>query len=109
MAKRMLSDEPDREFVLKTQWSEVTETICVKIQDFTEKIDDLENKKEPIDSPKFTLAGKELFVSICPEDPRENAGEFITVSLLPTATRKVSPPPSIASHPVVGTAPLRRG
>jgi len=81
MAKRMLSDEPDRTFVQKTQWSEVTETICVKIQDFTEKIDDLENKKEPIDSPKFTIAGKELSVGIYPEDWRENAGEFISVSL----------------------------
>ena len=81
MATRKFSDEPDRTFVQKTQWSEVTETICVKIQDFTEKIDDLENKKKPIVSPKFKLAGHELCVGIYPEDWLENAGEFISVSL----------------------------
>ena len=51
MAKRMLSDEPNRKFVHKTEWSEITETICVEIHNFTEKIDDLENKK-PFNSPK---------------------------------------------------------
>ena len=81
MAKRKLSDEPDRKFVQQAQWSDVTETICVEIKDFTEKIDDLANKKKRIDSPKFTLAGKELFVGIYPEDPRDNAGEFIVVGL----------------------------
>ena len=78
---KKLSDEPDLMFVQQTQWSEVTRTICVKIQDFTEKIDDLDNKKKPIDSPKFTLAGKELSVCIYPEDLPENAGEFIAVTL----------------------------
>ena len=77
MARRKLSDEPDRMFVHETKWSEVTETICVKIKNFTEKIDDLDNKKKPIESPKFTLAGNELFVSVHPEDIRENSGEFI--------------------------------
>ena len=77
MARRKLSDEPDRMFVHETKWSEVTETICVKIKNFTEKIDDLDNKKKPIESPKFTLAGNELFVSVHPEDFRENSGEFI--------------------------------
>ena len=59
----------------------MTDTIRVKIQDFTKKIDDLENKKKPINSPKFTLAGKELYVRIHPEDWRENSGEFIGVYL----------------------------
>ena len=81
MAERKLSDEPDRMFVHETQLSEVTETICVKIKDFTEKIDDLDNKKKPIISPKFLLAGKELIVSVYPEDDRENSEEFIAVYL----------------------------
>ena len=81
MAKRKLSDEPNRKFVHKTEWSEVTETICVEIQNFTEKIDNLDNKKKLINSPKFTLAGNELSVCVYPEDNRENSGEFIGVYL----------------------------
>ena len=81
MAKRKLSDEPDRMFVHENKFSEVTETICVKINNFTEKIDDLDNKKKSIDSPKFILAGKELYVSVHPEDFGENSGEFIGVYL----------------------------
>ena len=81
MAKRKLSDEPDRKFVHKTQWSEVSETICVEIEDFTEKIDDLVNKKKSIKSPKFTLAGKKLYVGVKPQDSGENSEEFIGVYL----------------------------
>ena len=81
MAKRKLSDEPDRMFVHKTQRSEVTETIHLKIQDFTEKIDDLVNKKKKIESPMFTMAGKELCVKVFPEDWNENTGKFISVFL----------------------------
>ena len=81
MAKRKLSDEPDKLFIHKTQRSEVTETICVKIQDFTEKMDDLDNKKKPIVSPKFTLAGKELSVGVFPNDLCEDSEEFISVVL----------------------------
>ena len=64
---KKLSDEPDRKFVHKIHLSDVTETICVEIKNFTEKIDDLDSKNEPIDSPKFTLAGKELRVAIYPK------------------------------------------
>ena len=81
MAKRKLSDEPDRMFVHETSWSEVTETICVKIKDFSEKIDDLENKKKPIKSPRFVLAGKSLSVGVYPEDFHENSEEYTTVYL----------------------------
>ena len=80
MAKRKLSDEPDRKFVHETRWSEVTETICVEIKNFTEKIDDLDNKNKKIDSPKFMLAGKELCVYVYPED-NQDSGEFISVYL----------------------------
>ena len=86
MAKRKLSDEPDRKFVHETQWTEVTETICVEIKNFTEKIDDLENKKKPIESPKFTVDGKELCVGVFPKDFRENSGEFIGVYLCPNSS-----------------------
>ena len=83
MAERKLSDEPDRMFVHETSWSEVTETICVKIKDFTEKIEDLENKKKPIKSPRFVLAGKSLSVGVYvyPEDFHENSEKFISVYL----------------------------
>ena len=62
-------------FTSRLKMSEVTETICVEIQDFTEKIDDL---KEPIASPKVTLVGKELFVEIYPDQVQEG---FISVYL----------------------------
>jgi len=81
MAKRKLTNEPDRKFVQENQWSEVTETICVEIKNFTEKIDDLDKKKKPIDSPKFKLAGKELYVCVYPEDYREDSLQFIAVYL----------------------------
>ena len=81
MDKRKLSDEPDRKFVHETSWSEVTETICVKIKDFSEKIDDLENKKKTIKSPRFVLAGKSLSVGVYPEDFHENSEKFISVYL----------------------------
>lgn len=81
MAKRKLSDEPDRMFVHETESSEVTETICVKIKNFTEKIDDLDIKKKSIKSPKFTLAGKGLFVCVDPEDWHEDSAEYIGVYL----------------------------
>ena len=64
---RKFSDEPGMKFVHETKWSEETDTISVEIKNFTEKIDDLDSKNEPIDSPKFTLAGKELRVAIYPK------------------------------------------
>ena len=97
MAKRMLSDEPDMKFVQKTQWSEVTKTIFVEIQDFTEKIDDLENKKKPIDSPRFELAGHELCVTIYPQVPPDNFGEFIFVSLFNCSQESVTATASFKS------------
>ena len=81
MAKRKLSDEPDMKFVHESDLSEVTKTICVEIKNFTAKIDDLENKKKSIDSPRFTMDGKELYVRVYPEDDDENAGESICVYL----------------------------
>ena len=80
-AKRKLSDEPGRKFVHKTQWSEVSDTICVEIQDFTGKIDDLDNKQKPIFSPNFTLGGKELCVGVM-TDPNDPDPEFIGVYLM---------------------------
>ena len=68
MAKRKLSDEADLKFVHEAKWSEETKTIGVEIKDFLVKIDDLENKKKPIKSPSFKLAGKELSVNIWPDD-----------------------------------------
>ena len=79
MAKRKLSDETDLKFVHETKWSEETKTIGVEIKDFLVKIDDLENKKKPIKSPSFKLAGKELYVSIYPQE--KNSREFISVVL----------------------------
>ena len=80
MAKRKLSDEPDMKFVHESDLSEVTKTICVEIKNFTAKIDDLDNKKKSIDSPRFTVDGKELSVGVYPEDFHGDYGECIGVS-----------------------------
>ena len=83
MAKRKLSDEPDILFVHEAPGSDVTKTISVKIKDFTKKMDDLENNKKPIDSPKFTMASKELYIKVCPGGypGPHNSGKFISVYL----------------------------
>ena len=90
MAKRKLSDETDLKFVHETKWSEETKTIGVEIKDFLVKIDDLENKKKPIKSPSFKLAGKELYVSIYPQAGYKNSGEFISVSLVNKSKENVT-------------------
>ena len=67
MAKRKLSDEPDISFVHEAPCSEETKTISIEIKDFTEKIDDVDNKMKPIESPSFTVAGKKLQIDVFPE------------------------------------------
>ena len=79
MATRKFSDEPDKMFVHETKCSDVTETVSVKIKDFTQKISDLDNKQKPIVSPKLTIAGKMLSICVIPE--LESSLEFISVNL----------------------------
>ena len=54
--------------------SEVTKTISVQIKDFTKKINDLENKNKPIESPVFKVAGKELSIRVYPGGIPEGSG-----------------------------------
>ena len=79
MATRKFSDEPDKMFVHESQYSDVTETVSIKIKDFTQKISDLDNKQKPIVSPKLTIAGKMLSICVIPE--LESSLEFISVNL----------------------------
>ena len=69
-AKRKL---PDEDFVLKSGDStEVTKTVSVTIHDFIKRIDDLENKKKPIEGPDFCVGGKKFRIVIYPEDEDED-------------------------------------
>lgn len=51
----------------------VTKTVTFEIPDFTEKIDDTENKKNSIASPKFKVCGKEFYICVYPEDYRDGS------------------------------------
>ena len=66
--KRKLLEEPREDFVLKSEESiEVTKTVSVTIPDFTKKIDDFDNKKKPIEGPKFKVGEKDFSFLIFPE------------------------------------------
>ena len=51
MATKKFSDEPDKMFVRESQYSDITESVSVKIKDFTKEINDLDlDNKKPINS-----------------------------------------------------------
>ena len=85
-AKRKPSKEV---FVLKSKES-VEETVIkiVEIHDFTKRIDDLENKKKPIEGPKFKVGEKDFNIDIYPEDLREGS-THIGVSLCNLNAEKI--------------------
>ena len=63
--------EPSSEdFVLKVK---AETTVSVSIPEFSKKIDDVENKKEPIDGPKFKVGDKDFSISVYPEDNRDGS------------------------------------
>ena len=78
----MKISEPGEEFVLKAEEStEVTKTVSVAIHDFTKKIDDVENKKKPIESPMFKVGEKEFCLAIYPEGKSSEGSTHIVVYL----------------------------
>ena len=90
MAKRKLSDEPDIMFVNEAPGSEVTKTVSVKIKDFSKKFNVLLNKSS-IRSPIFTVAGKDLRISILTRGLREDRlGKFIIVYLWNLSNERIN-------------------
>lgn len=87
-----LSEDPDEVFVLKAEEStEETKTVIVEIHDFSKRIDDLVNKKKPIDGPKFKVGGKELSIQIYPEDWHDDSSIYIGVYLRNHNKEKIKP------------------
>ena len=69
----MPSVEPGLDFVRKVKEStEVTRTVSVTISEFSKEIDDLDNKKEAIEGPKFKVGEREFSINIYPEDSDYN-------------------------------------
>ena len=82
MAKKRLLKEQEEMFVLNAEKVEVTKTVHVEIQDFTKKIDDEENKKKRIISPKFKVGDTSFTVRVYPQQHwKENFGESIAVCI----------------------------
>ena len=90
MAKKRLLKEQEEMFVLNAEKVEVTKTVHVEIQDFTKKIDDEENKKKRIISPKFKVGDTSFTVQVYPQDWREDSKEYIAVYLKNEEKEKVT-------------------
>ena len=76
-----LLNEPEEDFELKAEKIEVNKTVRVAIHDFDKRIDDQENKKKVIISPKFKVGETSLTVHVHPQDYREDSKEAIAVYL----------------------------
>ena len=90
MAKKRQFNEQEEIFFLNAEKVEVNKIVHVEIQDFTKRIDDKENKKKKIKSPKFKVGDTSLTVSVYPEDWREDSDEYIAVYLNNEEMEKVS-------------------
>jgi len=78
--RKLVDSEADEVFVLqKKQEQTVTKTVSISIPDLLEKIDDKDNKNNPIRCPIFKLGNLDFYLKVYPEDKEEkdNIGVFI--------------------------------
>ena len=76
--RKLIESEADEVFVLKKkQETTVTKTVCFSILDLVEKINDEDNKKKPIDTPKFKMGNLKLHFIVYPEDNEGHIGFYI--------------------------------
>ena len=73
--RKLVDSEADEIFVLqKKQENTLTKTVSVSIPDFLEKINDENNKKDPINTPKFKLGNLDFQFKVYPEYGGGNVG-----------------------------------
>ena len=78
---QQLGSETNELFVLKTKWLKETTKKTIEIHDFINKIEDQDNNKKKIVSPKFKIAGVEFSIWVYTDESRNDAPGFIGVYL----------------------------
>ena len=79
--RKLVESEADEVFVLqKKQERTITKTVSFSIPDLLEKINDEDNKKKPIDTPKFKLGNLDFYFSFYPECGEGGVGVYIQSS-----------------------------